>query len=163
MTRVLQVDAKYGWIVEQNYYDANGQLLLVARASRHRFYPEDAVTMPHHLEVSVMPGQPTQMNFELDVSRYRFNRLTGPSSELFAMPEKDGYPAVDVADPRFRAPLANISPDRYPANWPPAQAMAPQVPSPYGLTTPRGDPQRVYSQPRTANLPVYRGYEGTYR
>ncbi len=102
---------------------------MLPEPSRHRFYPEDAVTMPHHVEVSVMPGQPTQMNFELDVSRYRFNRLTGPSSELFAMPENDGYPAVDVADPRFRPPVA-ISHPIHIRQLAPAQAMAPQFRAP---------------------------------
>ena len=111
MTRVLLIDAKYGWIVEQHFYDANGQLLLSARASRHRYYPEDAVTMPHHVEVRLMPGQPSQLAFDVDVGNYVFNRLSGDAVELWAMPQIEGYPAVDIADPRFRPPVAAVPSD----------------------------------------------------
>ncbi len=163
MTRVLSLDAKYGWIVDQQFYDANGQLLLSARASRHRYYPEDAVTMPHHVQVSLMPGQPGQMKFEVDVSRYVFNRLTGQSGELFAMPEIKGSPPVNVADPQFHPPVAAIPRDPYGTAMP----YGPKVPRDprdvYGMTTPGGDRVSVYERPRTAHLPAYRGYDSTRR
>ena len=163
MTCVLLLDAKYGWIVEQQFYDANGQLLLSSRAGRHRYYPADAVTMPHHVEVSLMPGQPTQMKFEVDVSRYVFNRLTGQSAELFAMPQIDGYPSVNVADPQFRPPVAAIPRDPYGTAMPYGQTLPRDPMEAYGMTIPGGDPRSVYGPPRTANLPAYRGYDSTLR
>ena len=104
MTRVLLLDAKYGWMVEQQYYDANGQLLLSARASQHRYYPDDAVTMPHHVEVRLLPGQPSQLAFEMDVSRYCVQSAYGrPERIVGAAPisraSRGGYcrPAVPPA------------------------------------------------------------------
>ncbi len=163
MTRVLLLDAKYGWIVEQQFYDANGQLLVSARASRHRYYREDAVTMPHHVEVSLMPGQPTQMSFDVDVGRYVFNRLAGQSGGLFAMPEINGSPSVDVADPRFRPPLAAVPRGPYGEAMQYGQAYArdPAVPDQWNMAA--GIPGGVDGQPRTANLPVYRGYDSAVR
>ena len=146
MTRVLLLDAKYGWMVEQHYYDANGQLLLSARASQHRYYPDDAVTMPHHVEVRLLPGQPTQLAFDVDVSRFVFNRLSGEPSELWTPPRIKGVPSVDIADPRFRPPVAAVRRDPYAAG-----AM-------YGPTIPGRDPRSVHGPPRTAGLPAYRGY-----
>ena len=87
MTRVLLINAKYGWMVEQHYYDVNGQLLLSARAGEHRYYPNDAVTMPHRVEVRLLPGQPSQLAFDVDVGRYLFNQLTGEQPELWTLPD----------------------------------------------------------------------------
>jgi len=155
MTRVLLLDAKYGWMVEQHYYDANGQLLLSARASQHRYYPDDAITMPHHVEVRILPGQPSQLAFDVDVNRFVFNRLTGDPNELWALPEFEGHPSVDIADPRFRPPVAAVRPDPYGAGLtygPPAYDAL----SRGGVVPPRS--VTPYGQPRIAGLPAYRGY-----
>ncbi len=168
MTRVLLLDATYGWMVEQHFYDANGQLLLSARASQHRFYPEDAVTMPHHVELRLLPGQPSQLAFDVDVSRYVFNRLTGAPSELWTLPQIAGYPRVDIADPRFRPPLAAVTPGSHETGGkrrPPSYealsrgAVVPPVPvGRYGTSPSAVESRSVYGQPHTATLPVYRGY-----
>lgn len=151
MTRVMLVDAKYGWPAQQHLYDAGGQLLLSTRASQQRFYREESVTLPHRIEVTLMPGQPSQMAFDLDIAQYSINRLTGDSTELWTMPQIDGYPAVDIADPQFRPPVAG---------------GPPTGPSPAGPTpTLNGWPPATgdYSVPRTANVPDYRGYESPRR
>lgn len=152
LSRVLLVDAKYGWMAQQHVYDAGGQLIYSARASRHRYYPEDAVTMPHRMEVRLLPGQPTQLAFEVDVSRYYINRLTGDSAELWSMPVIEGVARVNVADPYFRPPT--VAP-------PPAGSY----------TTPRGtyglpgvgppgiDPSAL----RGAAFTPYRGYQSYTR
>ena len=152
MTRVLVLDARYGWMVEQHFYDASGQLLLSARASRQQYYPDDAVTMPHHIEVSLLPGQPAQMAFDVDVSRYIFNRLSGEPEELWTLPVIDGYPAVDIADPQFRPPVAATPRD--PPGGPSQYGRAiPRDPiGLYGPTTPGGDPSSVYGLPRTPSF-----------
>ncbi len=125
---------------------SNGQLLLSARASRQRFYRDEAVTMPHHIEVALMPGQPSQIAFDVDVGSYAINRLTGDSTELWAMPQIEGYPSVDIADPQFRPPVAAIPPGSDGTNNP---YLVPgghvYGPSGYG----------AYEPPRTATLTNY--------
>jgi len=170
MTRVLLIDATYGWMAEQHLYDSNGQLMMSARADQHRYYPEQAVTMPHHVQVRLLPGQPTQMAFEIDVSRYMFNHLSGDASQRWTMPTFEGYPAVDIADPQFRLPVASSPTDRYRRNVPgqlPVGSLAPSnrliapaVPrvsraaAPADATSARS----VYGPPRTASTSPYRGY-----
>ncbi len=168
MTRVLLVDAKYGWMVEQHFYDANGQLLLSARASEHRYYPENAVTMPHHIEIRLSPGQPTHLAFDLDVGRYIFNRLAGDPNELWAMPQKKGFPSIDIAAPQFRPKVAAVRPNPYGAGGgyaPPSYdalsrgAVVPPDPlNAFAPATAGGIPRSVYGPPRTAAVPAYRGY-----
>ena len=58
-----------------------------------------------------MPGQPSQIAFDVDVASYSINRLSGDSTELWTMPQIEGYPSVDIADPQFRLPVAAIPPE----------------------------------------------------
>lgn len=139
MSRILLVDATYGWIAEQHLYDANGQLMLSARANRHRFYADNGVTLPHHVEVRLMPGQPSQMAFDMDVGVYVVNSLYGEPSELWTLPTIGDYPTVDIADPQFRPPVASQ----------PQPVYQPTGPAPESL--------------HQAQLPLYRGYTGALR
>lgn len=93
-TRRLIVDARYGWVVEQQLYDPQGQLVASATASKHRFYPAEGVSLPHHLEVQLPSAQ---LAFSLDVSRYLINRLHAPSEQIWEMPQYEGYPQVNLA------------------------------------------------------------------
>ncbi|MHB8971627.1 MAG: hypothetical protein ACYC4N_14380 [Pirellulaceae bacterium] len=148
LTRVLLVDAKYGWPAQQHLYDVNGQLLLSTRASRQRFYRDEAVTMPHRVEVTIMPGQPSQIAFDVDVASYSINRLSGDSTELWTMPQIEGYPSVDIADPQFRLPVAAVPVGVANTAMPnTGYAMGPDA----------------YEASRTAAVPSFRGYERPWR
>ncbi len=164
MTRVLLLDPKYGWVVQQHLYDANGQLLLSATASEHRYYRDKNVSMPHHLEIQLAPGQPTQLAFEVDVSRFLFSPLTG-AGDRWTMPRIDGSPAVDITDPTFYPPVAarpylpptGPLPRAAPGtSWP-----ATSPPASYYSYGPPGaeQPRTGYEVPqRMATLPEMRGY-----
>lgn len=134
MTRVVVIDGSYGWVLEQHLYDSNRQLLLSAKASKFRFYSMDGVSLPHHIDVQVTPGQPSQMAFELDVNSYLINRLYGEPTELWSLPNIEGYPLVDIAAPGFRPPISE-----QPAPGNPAYTSG-------------------YVPPRTSQLPALRGY-----
>ncbi len=106
MTRVLVINDTYGWILEQHLYDQRGQLVASAKASQHRHYPVEGVSLPHHIDISLPTAQ---LGFALDVAQYRIKSLTGSPEQLFTMPQFVGYPVVDVADPNFRPPGAPIA------------------------------------------------------
>lgn len=170
LTRVILLDSTYGWIVEQHYYDPNGQLLLSSRASRHRYYPNDAVTMPHRVQVQVTPGQPAQLAFEIEVGQYIFNRLSGERSELWALPQIDGVPTVDITAPDFRPPVAaGLPAPRTPVPTSPtgaghpnrAPGVLPARPashSPYENAGPAGPRQDWGRSANAVAVPEYRGY-----
>ncbi|MFW6170739.1 MAG: hypothetical protein ACODAD_09635 [Planctomycetota bacterium] len=169
MTRVILLDATYGWIVEQHYYDANGQLLFSARAAEHRYYPNDAVTMPHRVEIQVLPGQPTQFAFEIEVGQFVFNRLSGEHSELWSLPTIEDVPAIDIADPNFQPPGSpgvaseygpNATGPRAPYHHGPQPGVLPPYSeSIHGSPSPRRDSQSLLRQQRMTRLPAYRGYQ----
>jgi hypothetical protein len=104
--------------------------------------------MPHRVEVTIMPGQPSQIAFDVDVASYAINRPSGDSTELWAMPQIEGYPSVDIADPQFRLPVAAIPPD----------AASPVIPY-TGYAVGPG----AYGAHRTAAMPDFRGYERPWR
>ncbi len=103
-TRVLVIDSKYGWVREQQVLDSAGRLLAVARNSNHRFYPEAGVTLPHRVHIELPP---TQLSFQLEVSRYSVNQLSGDPNELFRRPDYDGYRLVNLSEQRSFVPQPN--------------------------------------------------------
>jgi hypothetical protein len=132
LTRVVVLDASRGWILEQHQYDAQGQLLVSALASDHRYYPVVGVSLPHHIEVRLPPPN---KSIHLDVESYAINQLYGDPAQLWAMPTYEGYPLVDLGDPSV-------------------QSTSPHTrPSPM---YPPGTPGPGY--PATGYRPSYRGY-----
>ncbi len=97
VTRIVVVDDRYGWILEQHLYDVQGRPLAVSRTSRHQYDPVTGVALPRHVEIDLPPAG---MSFAIDVSSYFVNQLAGDPSQLWAMPKHEGYPLVDLSDPR---------------------------------------------------------------
>jgi hypothetical protein len=101
MGKVLVIDRQFAWVLEQHVYDTSGQLIASVRASRHRWYPNERVSLPGRIEIGVPAAQ---MSFQLDVGGYAINQLSGDPAQLWSVPQIEGYPLVDIADPSFRVP-----------------------------------------------------------
>jgi hypothetical protein len=123
INRLMIVDNRYGHVREQRLHDAAGRLVAVARASQHRHYPQFRVTLPHRVEVELPPAQ---MAFTFDVPRYTINQINVDPAGIFAMPQIDGYPLIDLADPRyFGAPPGAVPAVSYSYAPPAPQHYAP--------------------------------------
>jgi hypothetical protein len=96
MLRVIVIDDRYGWVLEQHLRDPRGQLLVSIHCSRYRFYPAHGVSLPHQVEIHLLPGHANQMKLELDVAAYQINRVSPSPQELWEMPSYEGYPQVDI-------------------------------------------------------------------
>jgi len=96
MLRVTVIDDRYGWVLEQHVRDPGGQLMVSIHCSRYRFYPAHGVSLPHQVEIHLLPGHANQMKLELDVAAYQINRVSPSPKELWEMPAYEGYPAVDI-------------------------------------------------------------------
>jgi len=112
MVRTTVVHARYGWVLEQHIYDRSGKRIVSTYASEHRHYREENVTLPHHVELRVAPRSSTtsgapaaeEMTLKIDVGNYHINRLLGDPEQLWALPRPDGYPLINLADPRNQPP-----------------------------------------------------------
>jgi len=98
LTRVAVIDTSYAWVLEQHVFDSGGRLVASWRASQHRYYPAEGVSLPHRVEVQIPAAQAA---FQIDVDSYGINRLYGDPQNLWSMPRLEGYPAVNLADPRL--------------------------------------------------------------
>jgi hypothetical protein len=132
MSRVTLVDDRYGFVVEQRLHDPAGRLIAVAEASEHRHYPEVRVTLPHRVQVKLPPAQ---LAISFDVPRYTINQVSGDPASIFAMPQMNGYPLIDLADPRLLAPAQSAPPSPavyystiYPGDYPRENGPAGQAP-----------------------------------
>jgi hypothetical protein len=99
-TRVLVIDERYGWILEQHLFDSAGQLLATARTSGHRYDQAAQASLPHRIEVE-MPA--AGLSLRIDVTEFVVNQLYGDPLELWTMPPFEGYTPVNIAAPRFTA------------------------------------------------------------
>lgn len=134
VTKMTSIDEKYGWVLEQHVYDVHARLVASSAASEHRYYHLPGVSLPHRVEIQLIPpaesAQGTPLQFVLQISDYAINQLGVDTAQLWTMPQLDGYPMVDLAAPP-----------------PPARVQAPQH-----IGAPLGDVQR-----RIGYRPRYRG------
>lgn len=108
-SRVLVLDAKHGWILEQQVLDSDGRMLALARCSAHRFYQEVGASLPHHVQIEIPTAR---LGFQLDVSRYTVNQLNADASQLWTLPYfGEGYRPVDLGaqDLQFSQPAVTTS------------------------------------------------------
>lgn len=128
-TRITAIDPKYGWITEQMLLDPQGTPIVIARSSRHRFYPEVGVSLPQRITINVAPATAQSQTLTVDAQNYTINRLSGDPSMLWTMPQPPGVPMVDLA-----API----PGMYPSQ--PASALHQDIPSSTGYSRRQPDP-----------------------
>lgn len=110
MLRVISIHNQYGWILEQQLYDPTG-LVATAKASRHRYYETEGVSLPRLINVQVAPGRPGQMAFQVEVGDYIVNQLIGDPTQLWQPPEASDRPVMNLADPQV---LGSVDPQPQP-------------------------------------------------
>jgi hypothetical protein len=152
VSRVLLVHEQYGWVEQQHLFDADGQRIASMIGSRHRYYPEQQVVLPLHIEIKLANPEITLV---IDVADYELNRLTGDPRQLWSMPQMPGYQALDMARPPEQQLLdlpTSAAGSGYP-NLPPPPGMEPLQ----GAFPPPGSPPTAYSAENT-QASRYRGY-----
>ena len=107
MMKVTVLDAAQAWILEQRLYDSQGRLVASSTTSRHRRDPATGLVMPTLVSINFPPAK---VELRLDLGNVQINRLAGNPSEIWSMPNYQGYPVVDLGAPNFQ--------------WPPASAPA---------------------------------------
>jgi hypothetical protein len=133
VTKVIVLHDRAAWIMEQHWYDAQGQLIASVLNSNHKLQPAYNVTLPHRIAVRLPPPN---RSFQIAIESYAVNQLYSDPGQLWTMPSFEGYPLVDLAAP---LPPPYAPPD-----------------GPAGPSGPMQMPAAAY--PQTGYRPVYRGY-----
>jgi hypothetical protein len=107
-TRLLLLHHRFAWVLEQHIYDERGQLIASARNSGHEYHTIDGVSLPKRIEVQVPQGM---LRLQLDIDRWAINQPSADGPELFELPRAAlaSYPFIDMADPRFVPPVADVA------------------------------------------------------
>lgn len=175
LTRAYVIHPSYGWVLQQHVYDPRGQLLASARASRHRYDPNTGVALPQHVELSAPSAD---LVLTLSVAGYRINQPVGNPDLLWSLPQMEGYPLLDITDPRTfgSAPPSVGNGTTIPASAPsrPGPPTVNGAPSGVASPTPSNSfgsapvgvgatPVYTPQPPPGANAPRYRGYSTPWR
>ena len=115
MVKVTVVDSTRAWILEQHVYNSRGERLASAVAKNHRFDPTTGVSLPTQVDVQIPQAQ---LNLSIDVSDYQINRMVGDPNLMFARPNYDGVPAVDLSTLQAPTPVPVIRTNPTPAGLP---------------------------------------------
>ena len=109
MVKITIVDSTRAWILEQHIYTSQGERLASAVARNHRFDPITGVSLPTKVDVQIPQAQ---LNLSIDVSDYQVNRMVGDPNLMFARPNYEGVPAVDLGSlqPPVAAPVSQTYP-----------------------------------------------------
>lgn len=102
-TKVVQIDAAQGAVVQQDRYDEQGRLIASSRAGKHRRDPLTDVVLPREVEIHWPFAQVT---LKIDMGDLDINGPAEGSEDRWVMPQYSGAQLVDLADPRLQfAPL----------------------------------------------------------
>jgi hypothetical protein len=127
--KITRIQPLTGIVVEQYAYDSQGQLVAGAVASDHRRDPLTGLVMPRIVDLQVPRAQ---FSLRVNLGNVTINGPIANAAELWTMPSYEGWPLVDLGDPRLQAqmfppPQAYQPPQGY---QPPAQPHAPQSTEP---------------------------------
>ncbi len=95
LNRVLKIDARRAWVVEQHIYDAAGTTLLAsAVAESHRYHETEQISLPERVAIKLPP---TGMALTIDLNNVAINQLNGDQRQLWTMPSVPEVPQIDLS------------------------------------------------------------------
>lgn len=99
VTKITILDDRTGHVLEQQLYDRQGQMVLSVVSSQHELDAGSGAWLPRRIELK-FAGFDTTLKLRLE--NVEINTIAADDAKLWAMPQLDGYPAVDLA--RFSMP-----------------------------------------------------------
>lgn len=92
------VGGKTGWVLRQEMYSPQNELVAIALSSDHRYDTKTGIVYARKVEVQCQ-GAEGKMTIDLGVPT--FNSQTPFPAAMFTMPNYDGYRPVDICGPEF--------------------------------------------------------------
>jgi hypothetical protein len=122
LQRVMVIDARRAWVVEQHVYDPSGKTLLAsAIAESHQYLEPQLVSLPQRVAISLPTAN---LNFKIELGGVQVNQLTGDRRQLWALPTFEGYPQYDLGGAAPGTPLPGTAAMRTPYLVTPASYSA---------------------------------------
>jgi hypothetical protein len=110
-TKRTVIDAKVGWVLRQEMYSPQGELVALSAASDHRYDKGTGIYYAKRVELQCH-GTEGKMTFDLGTPT--FNVSSPFATVMFQMPTFDGYRATDLCSPEFLQNRGAVMPNPFP-------------------------------------------------
>jgi hypothetical protein len=80
------MDPSAGFVTDQFLYAPSGSLIAKSHASRHAYYADYQCSIPHQVEIHLIPATGPTLSMKIEVGSYAINQLLSGDPQLFAMP-----------------------------------------------------------------------------
>ena len=105
--RKTVIDPKFGWIVQQSIYDANGRLMAYATSEKHEHYPDYNISLPSQIKFQAYDPEGNAVGLKVTASRFKINSIYGDPNQLWSMPNPQNVPVFDLVDGPLAIQAAN--------------------------------------------------------
>jgi hypothetical protein len=103
LQRVIVIDARRAWVVEQHVYDQAGKTLLAsAVAEMHRYYPVEQVSLPELVSIRIPTAN---MSLKINLGVMQINQVANDRTQMFTMPTFAGYQQFNLGGAAMGTPL----------------------------------------------------------
>ncbi len=109
MVRVSVIDPKYGWISQQAVYDSQQRRVAYVDSVKYRYYEDIGASLPERIEIHVYPQGGEEMQLIVDADPYAINAIYGDPAKLWAMPNPQDIPKIDLTQVSTPQPPTNQS------------------------------------------------------
>jgi hypothetical protein len=103
LKKVTIIDGQQGWVLEQYWYNAQGQVIASATAAGHHRDPLTNIIIPSSVQIAIPQ---TQLNMRIELGNVEVNRLQANSTALWTPSAYPGSPWIDMGDPNFQPPMS---------------------------------------------------------
>lgn len=95
--RLLAIDPRRGWLVQQAIYDQSGQLVAWSKSSDFRYFPEVRASLPGHVELNLAGNGNQSTMLSISLLTHTINKLYVDPAVTWSMPAPADVPAVDLS------------------------------------------------------------------
>ncbi len=96
LLRTIIVDPKYGLVKQVLLRDGTGRLLASSLMSQHRYYDSVQYSLPHYVQVQLVPNGSPPIDLVIQIGQYSINALEGSEPGRYQMPDLRGYNAINL-------------------------------------------------------------------
>ena len=130
-SRVCVIEPTAGYVTDQFLYGPSGKMIAGASASNHRYYDAQRCSLPHSVQVRLIPDNGPPLELKLSIGSYAVNQLLSSDPQLFAIP-RSARQQINLADtggpPSIAETSTHAMPDAPPRVTPPMPRSAYALP-----------------------------------
>lgn len=94
--RLLTIDPRRGWIVQQAIYDPSNRLIAWSRSTNFRYYAEAQASLPGHVDLHFVGPAQQDSRMAVVLHSHNINKLYVDPAVTWQMPQPADVPGIDL-------------------------------------------------------------------